>query len=459
MNKKKRLKITPVLIALNIIVLLFIISFYTTRLVKYYLKENGTKKGNDVVLLSNEILKHQSYLDLTKGLVYDEENNNYKYKGKVNDNYVLYSGMLYRIVGIDNENNIKLVSEDNITMLYSGLNNGYEKSYVNKWLNKTDAKNTGIYENALVNSENLLTYTYLCDDKIDDVKNITCENYYTDSKITLLSLYDYKEAGGASSYLNNGHEFALATLNSNNNDYFVGTTGEIGLNERTTKTINVRPVITIKEDTILLNGDGTKEKPYVIESHEVKTLKDVYVNNIIKIDDNNYKVIEVNDDYVKVAALDVLKDKEDNLKIAFSSSSSEFTTSNTVGKYLNNTFYNSLESKDLLVSGPWYVGSLSLDNLDYTSVYSKKVNSKVGMLTLADFYVGDLNNIFTLSRGIEGSNIINVINKDGNIFADTTSSKYNVRVSFYLDSNINIESGSGNTTSPYVLGVKNETKE
>ena len=143
MNKKKRLKITPVLIALNIIVLLFIISFYTTRLVKYYLKENGTKKGNDVVLLSNEILKHQSYLDLTKGLVYDEENNNYKYKGKVNDNYVLYSGMLYRIVGIDNENNIKLVSEDNITMLYSGLNNGYEKSYVNKWLNKTDAKNTG----------------------------------------------------------------------------------------------------------------------------------------------------------------------------------------------------------------------------------------------------------------------------------------------------------------------------
>ena len=117
MNKKKRLKITPVLIALNIIVLLVIISFYTTRLVKYYLKENGTKKGNDVVLLSNEILKHQSYLDLTKGLVYDEENNNYKYKGKVNDNYVLYSGMLYRIVGIDNENNIKLVSEDNITMV------------------------------------------------------------------------------------------------------------------------------------------------------------------------------------------------------------------------------------------------------------------------------------------------------------------------------------------------------
>ena len=81
------------------------------------------------------------------------------------------------------------------------------------------------------------------------------------------------------------------------------------------------------------------------------------------------------------------------------------------------------------------------------------------MLTLADFYVGDLNNIFTLSRGIEGSNIINVINSDGNIFADTTSSKYNVRASFYLDSNVNIESGKGTLDSPYVLGVKNETKE
>lgn len=459
MKIKKRIKITPVLIALNIIVLLFIVSFYTIRLVKYYKKENGSKGGNEVVLLENEILKHQSYLDLTKGLVYDEENNNYKYKGEVNDNYVLYSGMLFRIVGIDNENNIKLISEDNITMMYSGLNNGYEKSYVNKWLNVIENENnTGIYENSLVNKDNLLEYNYLCNDKIDDLSKITCENYYTDSKITLLSLYDYKEAGGKSSYLNNGKEFALATLNSKNEDYFVGNTGEIGLNEKTTKTINVRPVITIKADTALISGKGTESDPYIIERHEVKTLKDVYVNNIIKLDDNNYKVVEVKDNYVKVAALDVIKDKEENMKIAFSSSSSDYKASNTVGKYLNDTFYNSLKSKDLLVSGPWYVGGLTLDNLDYTSVYSKKVDAKVGMLTLGDFYVGDLNNIFTISRGIEGSNIINVINSDGNIFADTTSSKYNVRASFYLDSNVNIESGKGTLDSPYVLGVKNETE-
>ena len=62
------------------------------------------------------------------------------------------------------------------------------------------------------------------------------------------------------------------------------------------------------------------------------------------------------------------------MKIAFSSSSSDYKASNTVGKYLNDTFYNSLKSKDLLVSGPWYVGGLTLDNLDYTSVYSKKVD-------------------------------------------------------------------------------------
>ena len=34
--------------------------------------------------------------------------------------------MLFRIVGVDNENNIKAVSEKGVTLLYSGLENGYD---------------------------------------------------------------------------------------------------------------------------------------------------------------------------------------------------------------------------------------------------------------------------------------------------------------------------------------------
>ena len=218
MATRKVLKVTPVLVTLNILVLLIIVGFYTTRLIKYYLKENG-RKGEETVLLVEELKKHRSYLDETKGLVYNEEKNTYTYKGEVEDNYLLYSGMLFRIIGIDENENMKAVSEENVTLIYPGFDNGYEKSYVNKWLNNSDEKYSGIYESALVNAGGLLDNTTMCLDVIDDPSNITCEDKNSEHKITMLSLYDYKEAGGKASYLNNNTLFNLGTLNKDNLNY------------------------------------------------------------------------------------------------------------------------------------------------------------------------------------------------------------------------------------------------
>ena len=36
---------------------------------------------------------------------------NFTYIGDIDDNYVLFSGMMFRIVGVDNEGNIKLITE------------------------------------------------------------------------------------------------------------------------------------------------------------------------------------------------------------------------------------------------------------------------------------------------------------------------------------------------------------
>ena len=101
MARRKVLKLTPVLVTLNVLVLLIIASFYITRLVKYYLLENGTKKPNEATILVDTLIKKQSYLDLTKGLVLDEETNTYIYKGDVKDNYVTVSGS--KTISIDNK--------------------------------------------------------------------------------------------------------------------------------------------------------------------------------------------------------------------------------------------------------------------------------------------------------------------------------------------------------------------
>lgn len=455
---KRRLKIRPVLITLNVSLLIIIALFYTFRLVKYYLKENGHKDADTTTLLVDELIKKQSYVDQTKGLVHDKNASIYRYIGKVEDNYLEYSGILFRIVGIDKDNNIKAISDSNLTLMYSGLEKGFDKSYVYKWLNKSDEKYSGIFENNMDSTDKYLTNTYLCDDVVSDLKNINCEKNNNVDKITLLSLYDYASAGGKESYLNNGESYYLSTIDDKNNNYFINTTGDVGLNKISSKIYGVRPVITIKNDVALMHGDGSKTSPYAVIEKSISKLSDVYISKYINYSGSTYRVISTGEN-VKIALSDNIKDKDKYLEKTFGGKNNIYSTSkNTIGEYLNNTYYKSIKNNDLIVKSSYGIGSNTLDNLDYTAVYSKTNTFNIGMLTLGDMFISDTKNVLTMNRGIESSMIINVINKDGNVFGDLIASKYEVRPTMYLKGDISIVSGDGSIDSPYELGVNNEEK-
>lgn len=455
---RRRLKITPVLVTLNVLVLLLIIAFYGTRMIKYYLKENGKSNDKDnTVLLVDTVLKKQSYVDLTKGLIFDEEKNEYRYLGEVDDNYLEYSGIVYRIIGIDKDKNIKVISDKSVTMMYSGLEKGYDKSYVNKWLNyDKDVPGSGVYENNIKESVNYLSSTYYCEDIIDDIKNINCDKNSTNYKISLLSLYDYYKAGGKSSFLNNGETFYLGTLNKDNHNYYITSDGEVSINEISTRTYAVRPVITIISSSILLSGKGTKDDPYRILEIKPSTLEDTTINTYVSFSNQVFKVIDNSTDATKVALSGVIKENDIDVVKSFGGKNNKYSNSkNTVGYYLNNTYLKTLDSKNIIKSN-WYIGALSLDNLDYSNEKNTKVNLSVGMLSLGDMFVGDINNVLTLSRGIESDQIINVINKEGNFYGDFITSKYNVRPALYLNNELKITGGNGTFDAPYELGVSDE---
>lgn len=456
---KKRFKIRPILVTLNILVLLIVVGFYSFRMVKYYLKENGKKENNEILLVDS-IIKKQSFIDLTKGLIYDENDKVYRFIGDIKDNYLEYSGNMYRIIEVDEDYNIKAVSEKSLTFMYPGLNNGFNSSYINKWLNDGEEEHSGVFENNLHSSE-LLFNTTICDDKIDDLTIITCKEKNEDNKFGILSLYDYAKTGGKSGYLNNGEDFFLNTLNKDNNYYYITNDGEVSISELTTKAYGVRPVITVSGDVKLLKGKGTLNDPYKIEKQEVNTIKDLYVGNIIEFENNKYVVTDISADNVKIALNSTLKDKDDKEIIKnFGSSTSELSnTKNTIGAYLNNDFYKSIKNNKLIIKSDWYIGKLSLDNLDYSSVYKSKVSLNIGMLTLGDMFVTEVKNVFTILRGIEENKIIYVINEDGNFYGDFISSKYAIRPAFYLKGDIKIKDGKGTTESPYTLELGEESED
>jgi len=453
---KRRIKIRPILVTLNLIVLLLIVGFYVRRLIKCYLDENGGTEDGPVMLV-DVLLKKQKYVDLTEGLVFNKEDKVYRYIGNVDDNYLEYSGSLYRIIEIDSFKNIKAVSDKSFTNIYGNLSNGYKDSYINKWLNISEADGSGIFEKNLYNPD-LLFYTTMCDDVITDLTNITCDNKSSDYRIGILSLYDYAKSGGKSGYLNNGESFYLNTLDDNKGYYYITPEGEVSIGELATKTYGVRPVLTFNGDVDLIDGKGTIDEPYIIETHEIKTLKDLYVGNIIEFSENKFIVLDVSKNDIKVASVESLKDKEGNeILINFGSSSSAYSnSSNTVGNYLNNTYYNSLENNDLIVNSDWYIGKLSIVDLDYMSVKSSKVQLKIGMLTLGDMYISNVKNVFTILRGFEENKIINIINEDGNFYGDFVNKKYGIRPAFYLKGDTIIEGGKGTLEEPYKLGVKKD---
>lgn len=450
---RRRIKITPVLVALNILVLFVIVIFYLTRLIIYYNKEHNTDVESNLIV--DNIIKKRSYTDMENGLIYDDKTKTYTFKGKVNDNYLEYSGILFRILSVDEDNKIKIVSDENLTILYGNLKNGFTSSNINTWLNKSNNKYSGTFENNLFDSDKLLINTTMCDDKIDDLTKIKCDKKNDQNKIGILSLNDYYVSGGKEGFLNNSDTYFLNTLDSKNFNYYVTNTGEIALDNTNKKALGVRAVMSISGSSEILSGDGSKEKPFKIENHEIKKISDVYVGDLIKYSDMTFKVIDREDGKVKVVQSDVVKENGKVVSKKFGSDNTYSLNKDNVGYYLNNVYYKKLKNNNYIVKNNWPVGQLNTETLSYLDAYKNVLTTNIGMPSLGDMYIEEVKNIFLLSKGIGDNKMIDVISPEGSFFGDLVTSTYNIRPCLYLNSNLDIISGDGSEKSPFVLGVNN----
>ena len=87
--------------------------WYGGRLVYFYLDSKATEK---------EINNHLSYIVINNNELKDT-NNSYYFYGNVDNNYVKYSNILWRIIKVDKDNSVYLIANDVITYLNNGNNN------------------------------------------------------------------------------------------------------------------------------------------------------------------------------------------------------------------------------------------------------------------------------------------------------------------------------------------------
>ena len=429
--------------------------------------------------LNDEILKDLT----TEGNGLYEFGDDYRYSGTVTDNYVWYSGYLWRIMGLD-DGSVKLVLEDSATTsVYNKFKIGaanYINSYAYEWLET-------LFLPTLNNKNIIGKQTTSCVDSTTDInsKKTTCNNKIT-SNLGLISLDEYNFAGGKNGYLNNNTYFY--TITPGNLDYVLYVINEYGdvYNSDVLPTIHhfgLRPTITLAKGITFVEGNGTINNPYEIEN-DTDALENSYLANrftgeYVTINNKLYRIVSTDSQGIKIVLDDVYKNQEGIVQEYLWEDTKTFSKDSGLGQILNNEIYNSLftdKDKELLVTdATWYKTTYmkALDSLYYnlnsplTNLNDKtdSVKATVGMLGVSDELLnqgmsGGVNNYWLLSDNNEikdnylSGNVYNwYIAASGHVLINyEPTSKHNpVRPVVYIRPSVKIESGEGTLSNPYKL--------
>lgn len=452
-NKKKKRRIKKQLIfnLISIFIIGIFGTYYLGRLI-YYKKESEKPIVYSDILADHVVERIYKY-DVNPSLV--KKNDIYRYVNDANNNYVEFMGYSWRIVKINADKTVTLITEDPVMSLAYGNISDYADSQVNMWLNPIgEEKYTGIFYNSIKANDEYLTNTRTCLDSFNSIENIGCYETNSDYKVSLLNIKDYAEAGGANSYLNNGSYFWTTNKNKNNEFWYISEDGKTGISP-TDIEYGIRPVITLAAGTKTLGGTGTSDDPYIIKEHAPETLKDIYIGEYLVLNDSLWRVVYKSSKSIKVVSEDYIKDENGNdLELHYSdyNNFSSLTDTSSLLYYLNTTYYNNFKEKDLIIKGQFYNGEFdSAGDYDYRTTYNSKVSAYIGLLSLAEPFVYDAGNSFTISKNIENELSIFIIDEQKLLFEDAITSAHYVRPALYINHDAVINGGDGSYLSPYTI--------
>ena len=436
----KKISFQKIFCLVSILFILSCIIFYGTRFIRLY-KENKKEETIEANTLAKVIKDNNNDNSLYKKI-----NGEYYFTGSSDNNYLEYSNIIWRIIKIDEDNNITAISNNALTSLAFGNNVKYQDSYVNKWLNKSNDEYTGILESSLNDISSYLVHTTTCNDVVDELTNDECTNISNDNYLTILSVADYLNIGSKDSYLNNEEYYYLSNTNKDNKVWYVGSEGKISASDGT-DIIGIKPVITIKANIDYQSGDGKETNPYKIEN------KIGLFGSYVLLDNTMWRIYKVNDNYVRLVMNDYLKVDGENLTYQYGASSSYFndTKYGSIAYYLNHTYLNTLSYKDKIKEVKWPNGYYNNStNYDYTYSLKTEIDSKITLLSIGDIILNpNLTNYFTMTGGATNNQgySLYVINKDKMITPKQISNELNVVPTISVDKSL-LTKGTGTYDNP-----------
>ena len=430
---------------ISLVVVLGIALYFGGRSLYYYSLQNAkteAKTLSGLVLANNKIVN--------EGDGFHQTEDGYIFKGNVENNYVWFANRLFRILSINEDESVRLISENYAAAFMWGENSDYKESNLRYWLTKTKAAN-GVYFSSIPSPSSYLVKTSYSEDKLDGDKVIEGKKKYKDF-VTTLTITDYTNAGGKNSFLKNGKLFYLIGHNSDDENIYVEEDGSV-VGTDTLSGYGIRPVITLNSKVTISQGDGSHDNPFMVDMGGNNN----YIDSYVKLDNDTYKVFENQNNKLKMYKITYITNSNgEEIADGFNNSDGsrfDLNDRHSIAYYLNGEYYSSLSYKDYIVDNYYYNGYINEETeYKFLNNYTESVTCKVALLNIFDYNsTNELNDYYHINTISDESTMAYSTYSNGLLFEEDVKEWKHIVPVISINKDA-IKGGTGRIDDPYTVG-------
>lgn len=392
------------------------------------------------------------------------------YTGNPSNNYIRLSNMMYRIYGIDANDNVVVVSDTDVANV--------NHSKIDTWLNY-------YYDHLSEKTKNIIVDSKYCNMDLTDatLDTLQCGNYTEKKKVYIPSVIEVNKAAGADG--NFMKPYTMSWVSNKKLDtkeayltrevFFGDSYGKNYLSYDVDDNYGIRPMMTIKGSTLITGGNGTSDDPYVVgdttKGRGGSLLNERSTGEYITDNGTVWRIIEVlKDGTTKAISVNTISNYNDSNEIdnalTFYPTASDDELylynpkdKNSVAYFINNTVVGYVDISKFVnheIEVPIYKKKIVYGNEKETKKY-KTILSAPNMYEM--FSAASIDNSFGntdsywLLNSSKTKNYVSCITHIGVPYTGEIDiyNRYGIRAVGYFKDNITIISGSGTIDNPYTI--------
>ena len=408
--------------------------------IKYSIKDSFDNK--------TEVIRTVKVVQILDKIVKKETDKTNYYKGNDNNNYIKLDGILFKIVGLNEDGSVKVTSSEPLAFV--------DYNSADTWLNDY------FYDKL---SDNVKKYikndSKWCNEVISNTDNYTkCNKYGKKKAVGLLSVADInnsKDKDGNSSLLGQ-QSFLLGNQKDKKEIKVIPIENKIKTENKNIVS-GVRPTMNLKSNIVISKGNGSDSSPYIIKGTATRVKAGSKVSNLkigeyVNYSGFNWRVSNKKDDgNIQLVLDDTITSNEGYLLLGFGTDGKYYSTNNKTNlgyklvnegsKYINTKLLKKQKFKVYNYKGNATYNS----NVNYSNYTTKLI--EVSMFEL--FSTSSSDNYWFRESDGKGNAYANSPIGDVVKYEIVENNNSMIKLSVLVDGTSTIKLGSGSKDDPYTI--------